>query len=55
MTEDMIEEINRYAAGIMFIEKHLHNIKLATDRVYRGQMELERLSGQSKTVKKLVV
>ena len=55
LTEDMIEEINRYAAGIMFIEKHLHNIKLATDRVYRGQMELERLSGQSKTVKKLVV
>ena len=49
LTEDMIEEINRYAAGIMFIEKHLHNIKLATDRVYRGQMELERLSGQSKT------
>lgn len=55
LTEDMIEEINRYAAGIMSIEKHLHNIKLATDRVYRGQMELERLSGQSKTVKKLVV
>ena len=36
----MIEEINRYG-GNVWLKSICTIVKLATDRVYRGQMELE--------------
>ena len=55
LKEEMIEEINRYAPGIMFIEKHLHNIGLANDSLNKARVELERLIKEQRRVERLVV
>ncbi|MCB6609688.1 hypothetical protein V3C10_11825 [[Clostridium] symbiosum] len=55
LSDEITEEISRYAAGIMFIEKHLHNIELAEEKVNKYRAELARLTDQAKGTGKLVV
>lgn len=55
LPDEIIDEISRYAAGIMFIEKHLHNIELADEKIERFSAELGGLNDQIKETGKLVV
>lgn len=55
LSEEITEEISRYAAGIMFIEKHLHNIEMADEKIGKFRTELDCLTDQIKGTGKLVV
>lgn len=54
-SEEILEEITRYSAGIMFIEKHIHNLGIADDKCKQIQIELERLHRELGDDHKLVV
>lgn len=55
LSDEITEEISRYAAGIMFIEKHLHNIEMADEKINKFRAELVRLTDQAREAGKLVV
>lgn len=55
LSDEITEEISRYAAGIMFIEKHLHNIELADEKSKKFRAELARLNDKEKGTGKLVI
>lgn len=43
LSEERQEEITQYSTGILFIEKHIHKIELADDKLKQIRSELEHL------------